>query len=272
MKFAIALLALASLACAEEALRLPLPESIQQRMPWLLHEPINSDAPWVKVVGGVPAVSGDAPYQIAMLRSGSFICGGSLIGPSKVLTAAHCVFGYENQPTAFQVRYNTLNRETGPTIAVSKVVRHPNYSSSTIDYDVATFILATAFTPGANAAVVPLATQEPSNTAVLRLTGWGRLTGGGVLPTALQKSEGLKIVSKADCQSRWGANNAITDRMLCAHSTTQSACNGDSGGPLVTGGQQVGVVSWGSSSCLHATFPNVYVHVPNTLAWINGAN
>jgi len=70
-----------------------LPEDVANRMPWLLNEPINSDAPWVRVVGGVNANSGDAPYQIAMLRSGSFICGGSLIGPSKVLTAAHCVYG-----------------------------------------------------------------------------------------------------------------------------------------------------------------------------------
>jgi len=272
MKFAIALLALASLACAEEALRLPLPESIQQRMPWLLHEPINSDAPWVKVVGGVNAVSGDAPYQIAMLRSGSFTCGGSLIGPNKVLTAAHCVYGYENQPASFQVRYNTLDRTTGPTITVAKVNRHAQYSSSTIDYDVATFILSAPFTPGTNAAVVPLTTVEPPANAPLKLTGWGRLSGGGVLPTALQKSEGLQIVAKTTCQSAWGAANAITDRMLCAHSTTQSACNGDSGGPLVSNGVQVGVVSWGSSSCLHASYPNVYVHVANTLAWINAAN
>jgi trypsin len=241
-------------------------------MPWLLNEPLNSDAPWVKVVGGVNAVSGDAPYQIAMLRAGSFTCGGSLIAPNKVLTAAHCVFGYENQPTTFTVRYNTLDRTTGPTITVQKVNRHAQYSSSTIDYDVATFILSAAFTPGTNAAVVPLSGVEPDQTANLKLTGWGRLSGGGVLPTLLQKSEGLKVVPTAQCQSAWGAVNAITPRMLCAHSTTQSACNGDSGGPLVVNGQQVGVVSWGSSSCLHATYPNVYVNVANTLAWINAAN
>jgi trypsin len=170
------------------------------------------------------------------------------------------------------VRYNTLQVNSGPTIAVAKVNRHAQYSSNTIDYDVATFILSAAFTPGANAAVVPLATSEPTTAANLKLTGWGRTSGGGALPVNLQKSEGLKVVPKAQCQSAWGATNAITDRMLCAHSTTQSACNGDSGGPLVSGGVQVGVVSWGSSSCLHATYPNVYVHVPNTLAWINAAN
>jgi len=172
------------------------------------------------------------------------------------------------------VRYNTLDRTTGPTLNVEKVNRHASYSSSTIDYDVATFVLSEAFTPGTNAAVVTLSTETVTASTNLLLTGWGRLSGGGTLPTLLQKSTGLKFVSQSDCQSRWGSVNTITARMLCAHSTTESACNGDSGGPLVNSGtgQQVGVVSWGSSSCLHATYPNVYVNVQNLNSWIDAAN
>lgn len=270
--FSVALLAVASSALAEEILRLPLPQAVQDRMPWLLHEQINSDAPFVKVVGGVNAVSGEAPHQIALLRAGSFTCGGSLLSPTKVLTAAHCVYGYENQPSTFTVRYNTLDRTVGPTITVAKVNRHAQYSSSTIDYDVATLILAQAFTPGTNAAVVTLSPNLPTTTDPLTLTGWGRLSGGGTLPTLLQKSTGLKVIATPECQTRWGATNTITPRMVCAHSTTESACNGDSGGPLTVAGLQVGVVSWGSSSCLHATYPNVYASVSNLLTWINNAN
>jgi len=232
----------------------------------MVNEPIHSLASNVKVVGGTEAADGEIPYQIAMLRSGSFICGGSLIGPTTVLTAAHCVYGYESQPGAFQVRYGTTDRTVGPTIVVAKVNRHAQYNSNTIDYDIATFVLSTAFTPGTNAAIVTLATAEPAAGTTVMVSGYGRLTGGGVLPTKLQKAN-LATVSQPDCQSRWGGNT-ISPRMLCAWDTTQSACNGDSGGPLTLAGVQLGVVSWGSSQCLHQVYPNVYVNVPNLFAWI----
>nr|ABU50819.1 Ale o 9 allergen [Aleuroglyphus ovatus] len=267
MKFALAVLFL-SLGLVSAHLRLPLPKDIQARHPHLMTEPINTDADFVKVVGGSAVSDGEARHQIAMLRSGSFICGGSLIGASTVLTAAHCVYGYENRPTSFSVRYNTLDRTSGPTLAVAKVNRHPSYSSNTIDYDIATFSLASPFSPGTNAAVVELAKSRPADDSAVQVTGWGRLSSGGTLPTKLQKADTLKVVSKAECQKRWGSTNTITDRMLCAHSTTQSACNGDSGGPLTQNNVLVGVVSWGSSSCLHATYPNVYASVADLADWI----
>ena len=148
------------------------------------------------------------------------------------------------------------------------MVRHPSYSSNTIDYDVAILQLSSAFTPGTNAAVISLASSAPATGSGVIVTGWGRLSGGGSLPTQLQKADQLKIVSKSDCQSRWGSVNSITDRMICAHSTRQSACDGDSGGPITQNGVLVGVVSWGSSSCLHATYPNVYANVANLRTWI----
>ena len=93
MKFAIVILLALSASLTSAQLRLPLPDDVKARMPWLLTEPINSDAPFVKVVGGTAVGSGEAPWQIALLRSGSFTCGGSLIGPQTVLTAAHCIYG-----------------------------------------------------------------------------------------------------------------------------------------------------------------------------------
>lgn len=274
MKFAIVLLLVGAVAAGtipEQPIRLPLPVDVQQRLPWLVDEPINGrlmmrDAEG-KVVGGTDAEAGFAPHQIALERSNSFICGGSLITPRTVLSAAHCVYGYENSPSNFRIRYATNDRTSGPTITVSKVVRHPSYSSNTIDYDVTLLILAQEFTPSANAKVVALADVDPAAGSVASLTGWGRLSGGGTLPTKLQKAT-LGIITRQDCQSRWGSVNTITERMLCAHDPKMSACNGDSGGPLLFGGIQVGVVSWGSSSCLHATYANVYASVGNLKSWI----
>lgn len=242
---------------------LPLPLALQEKYAFLMEEDPDVDK---RIVGGSAVGSGGRPFQGALFRSGSFSCGGSWISPRTFLTAAHCVDGVA--ASALTIRYNTLSVSSGPTLQVTQVNRHASYSSSTIDYDIATLIVGTAFTPGTNAAVVALqaAGSDPSSGNAV-VSGWGRLSGGGSLPDALQQAT-IALIDRSTCQTRWGSTNTITARMVCAHSTSTSACNGDSGGPLTLSGTQIGVVSWGSSSCLHATYPNVYAHVSNLRAWI----
>ena len=87
MKIVLAIV-LANVAIAFAGL--PLPEDLQEKWGFLMKEdPIGS-----RVVGGTPVQNGERPYQILMRKSGSFACGGSLIGTRTVLTAAHCVDGY----------------------------------------------------------------------------------------------------------------------------------------------------------------------------------
>jgi hypothetical protein len=47
----------------------------------------------VQIVGGVAAQQGEFPFIVSMQRSGSHICGGSLLNANTVLTAAHCAEG-----------------------------------------------------------------------------------------------------------------------------------------------------------------------------------
>nr|AID60349.1 trypsin-15 [Nilaparvata lugens] len=239
------------------------PNEIAEKIPQL------DDSPQ-RIINGKPVVAGEIKYQIALLRGGRFICGGSIIRQNAVLTAAHCVFGSENNPTLFSVRYGTTNRENGTTVTVSKINRHPQYNQSTIDYDMAVLKLSQPIQLSANVAPVNLSTVLPTAADDLLLSGWGRNQNWQV-PINLQKAETLKVISQAVCQSNWAGTNAITPRMICAKSKDQSACNGDSGGPLVNKktGQQVGVVSWGSSDCGVNGRPNIYSSVPNLIGWIN---
>jgi trypsin len=109
---------------------------------------------------------------------------------------------------------------------VSQVNKHASYSSSTIDYDVATLILASAFSPGTNAAVATLAASgsDPATGAAVVVSGWGRVSSGGALSANLLSAQ-LAVVGRSDCGSRWGSTNSITARMFCAHDTSRSACN-----------------------------------------------
>ncbi|KAI2809851.1 hypothetical protein BLOT_001003, partial [Blomia tropicalis] len=221
-----------------------------------------------RIVGGVRAQIGEIPYQVALLRSGSFVCGGSLIGSHYVLTAAHCVFGNEDEPSLFTVRYGTVYRNSGFDIDVNMIRRHPSYSPETFDYDVAVLCLANNYVPGINAEQISLAKSSPTIGSSVILSGWGLLsTNGNKLPLFLQKSNNLTIISNEECQQKCIDHN-ITDRMLCAFSRIQSSCIGDSGGPMVQHGVLMGVISWGSTWCLHPTHPTVYANVVNLRQWI----
>jgi len=244
---------------------LPMPVALQEKWGHLMVD----DPPEVRsrIVGGSPVPSGGRAYQIALLRSGSFTCGGTLISPRTVLSAAHCVTG----SNTFTIVYDTLNYAAGgQTLAVSTVISHPQYNANTIDNDVAVLILANAFTPGTNAAISTLAAAgtDPAAGTPLVVSGWGRTSAGGPLSAVLLQAN-LDVVGRDACSGLWGGTNPITARMVCAHSTNQSACNGDSGGPLTASGTQVGVVSWGSSQCLHQTLPNVYAAVGELRPWID---
>merc|ERR1712227_901914 len=50
-----------------------------------------------RVVGGVEAEAHSWPWSVALLRFGGYFCGGSLIDEEWVLTAAHCIYGREDQ-------------------------------------------------------------------------------------------------------------------------------------------------------------------------------
>jgi trypsin len=99
------------------------------------------------------------------------------------------------------------------------------------------------------------------------VSGWGRTSSGGSTSASLLQAS-LNIVARATCNSLWGSQS-VTARMVCAHNSARSACNGDSGGPLTQSGTQVGVVSWGPSSCVSTTLPTAYAAVGNLRTWIN---
>lgn len=126
------------------------------------------------------------------------------------------------------VRYNTLLVNSGPTVGVSRVVVHPNWNSNTIDSDVAVLQLASPLTlgqPQAAAVALPAQGSDPEGGADARVTGWGRLSGGGSLPTNLQTLN-KPIFARSSCQSNWGSQ--VNTNMVCAFNpsnTGLSACN-----------------------------------------------
>ncbi|XP_077339825.1 chymotrypsin-like elastase family member 1 [Lithobates pipiens] len=235
-----------------------------------------------RVVGGTNAAKNAWPWQVSLQYiSGSswyHTCGGSLIRANRVLTAAHCVDRVATYRVVLGEHNLSANDGTEQVISVSAKRIHASWNTNNVaaGYDIAVLHLAASATLNS---YVKLATLPADGTVLANnynciISGWGRTTTGGSLPSILQQAP-LPVVAHSTCStsSYWGSTVKTT--MVCAGGNgVQAGCNGDSGGPLncaVGGGYQVhGVTSFVSSlGCNAYLKPTVFTRVSAYISWIN---
>lgn len=231
-----------------------------------------------EIVGGTDAVKGEFPFQVSIQKNGtSHFCGGSLIKPNWVLTAAHCVAGWSSNNKVIVGLHDRNDKVGTESFTVLKVVSHPQYDSQKYDYDFALLQLSgdSQFRPiELNATEIALP-DDATELPMVWTSGWGAVREGSFgLPRILQKVE-VPLVTPKVCNSAAAYNGQVSDRMLCAglEKGGKDSCQGDSGGPLFVQRASgdpllVGVVSWGEG-CARANKYGVYSKVNNQIDWIN---
>mmetsp|Transcript_19235 Transcript_19235/g.27734 ORF Transcript_19235/g.27734 Transcript_19235/m.27734 type:complete len:345 (+) Transcript_19235:64-1098(+) len=222
----------------------------------------------VRIVNGEPAGGVDRfPWMVSLYNRKDPenilpVCGGSLITPSVVLTAAHCIFSIQSAEIG---RYDyEANDEVVETFTDIEKRFHPDYEEATFNFD---YALVKLERPHPNPFLVDLrrTTEVPSE---LQIMGWGLLEEDGEQPTLLQTAVVSRVFFE-DCTQGY-LPEEITENMFCAREDTIDSCQGDSGGPIVVKDTniQVGVVSWGNG-CADPLFPGVYARSSSGMAWID---
>lgn len=226
------------------------------------------------IIGGVEVdPPGTYPFAVYLVVGGS-ACGGSLLAPTWVVTAAHCVVegGSIVDPATASVVIgrHDLRTSAGEMIGVVRIAV-PNRALTSDSDDIALLELDSPSrfgTPVSVAAASDAAAWSPGTSATL--LGWGATQTNGTSPSPVLHEIELPIQPDALCSSIWFGYEAANE--ICAGGVVgEDGCLGDSGGPLVVpaedaGWMLIGVVSGGSFPCADGR-PGIYTEVASYI-WL----
>jgi len=232
-----------------------------------------------RVIAGKTAIRGSWPWQILLMLSGQAMCGGTIIAPEWIVTAAHCVYGRE-WSGQFSVKVGEhdryVNEGSEATYQVQRVYRHQRYNPNRLNNDIALLKLNRPIAFGKYVKPICLPKKNVPVGTTCFITGWGKIRHPGGMTRTLQQAI-LPVVGNTECyeKNRHRIPIPITEAMICggdAGVTRRSGCHGDSGGPYVCKVNGVwelhGAVSHGSPVCSSSETYTVFARVFHFVDWI----
>ena len=237
-----------------------------------------------KIIGGVPAEKDKYPWMTALLwqdvkdNEDAQFCGGSLIAPDWVLTAAHCVVDEDTGKLVTRkidvfLGAVDLKDDSSERIAVKEIIKHDKYNRHTTDFDVALLHLAK---PSKQTPVSIIPSGDPNDLVtpgtMATIIGWGATETADFSGILLQAE--VPIVSDDEARDAY-SNIDYTKNMFCAGylgKGGKDTCQGDSGGPILLTDPnlklvQAGVTSWGID-CANPNYPGVYSRLSILGDWV----
>jgi len=191
------------------------------------------------ITGGGPIPITSSPWDVALIQKGT-LCSGSLISPTWVITAAHCMNGIQPSDISAYVGLSNLSQRGPATqVAIAGVFVHPQWDSATYANDLALIQLQTAVAQSPSAKPIALPDRAdpatwPAKGTAASISGWGSTTVTGAASDQLQGATVQVLGGPADYTCGRYGSSFSSSRSICAGMPAGGidTCQGDSGGPL----------------------------------------
>ncbi|XP_023313616.1 chymotrypsin-1-like [Trichogramma pretiosum] len=229
------------------------------------------------VFKGQEAKIEDFPYQVSIQNSdgNNHFCGGVIIDRRHVLTAAHCLYGFE--PEDFKVVAGVSNLKLpGSVYSVSDLFVHDGFAfNRPAINDIALLRVNTSFqfSDVVKPAKLSMARRAygPSRSSVLYISGYGRDSLHSWSSKLLRKGE-LRITHVRLCEKYFKKHNYYQPQnQICTKEKITGRggiCKGDSGGPLSINGRVIGIASFAMEGCAGPGDPSVFTKISSYVGWI----
>jgi trypsin len=231
-----------------------------------------------RIIGGWPIAIADAPWQVALLATEvsagcrSQFCGGVVLSPRVVVTAAHCV-DRGTLPAQIKILSGDADlRGENKLVRVSSIHVHERWCPITKDFDIAILILSESVEYHGIELIDDLTEDALPVASEITVTGWGRVTEAGIGSDTLRATR-LPLQSRQNCNRPASYDGRVSANMICAGRVTggSDACLGDSGGPATirvgTKNYLMGLASWGEG-CGRARKYGVFTRVSRFNEWL----
>uniref|UniRef100_A0AB38ZEM3 Venom S1 protease 24 n=1 Tax=Oncocephalus sp. TaxID=2944721 RepID=A0AB38ZEM3_9HEMI len=199
-------------------------------------------------------------------------CGGTIISPWHVLTAAHCTMDSRSL-VIIAGGYDRSGGEQVTIIAVRQIYDHPQFNRQVLHNDISILFLVSPIPQSLHIGIICLPSRPGASLVghVLKIIGWGAEQFRGQM-TRLPKEVYIHVMDLTSCRRVWQQLHTAGNQ-LCTLTPGGSACQGDSGGPVVWHNPETntyelaGAVSFGDSC--NSNKPSIQTAVHSFLSWIH---